>query len=274
MTDFSITAVGISGSYPGPASSASCYVVSARDGEKTTNIVLDLGSGALGPLQSVLTHTQIDAVFLSHLHPDHCLDITGLYVLRTYDPEFFFGDTHLPKLPVYGPAGSEERLQAAHRTPAGLAAGPGKNADESTLDSAFEFKDLTPGSRHTIGPLTVEAHLVEHPVETYALRVEHVSGAVLTYSGDSDACDGLIEAARGADLFVCEAAFEEGRDTVRGIHLTGKRAGEVAQAAGVKRLMLTHVPPWTSEHKVRTEATETFGSTPELATPLATYTVP
>ncbi len=274
MTDFSITAVGISGSYPGPASSASCYVVSARDGEKTTNIVLDLGSGALGPLQSVLTHTQIDAVFLSHLHPDHCLDITGLYVLRTYDPEFFFADTPLPKLPVYGPAGSEERLQAAHRTPAGLAAGAGKNTDESTLDSAFEFKDLTPGSRHTIGPLTVEAHLVEHPVETYALRVEHVSGAVLTYSGDSDACDGLIEAASGADLFVCEAAFEEGRDTVRGIHLTGKRAGEVAQAAGVKRLMLTHIPPWTSEDKVRAEATETFGGTPELATPLATYTVP
>lgn len=274
MTDFSITAVGISGSYPGPASSASCYVVSARDGERTTNIVLDLGSGALGPLQTVLNHTQIDAVFLSHLHPDHCLDVTGLYVLRTYDPKFFFEESPLPQLPIYGPAGSEARLQSAHHTPAGLAAGAGKGADDSTLDSAFEFKDLTPGSRHTVGPLTVVSHLVDHPVETYALRIEHANGTVLTYSGDSDACDGLVDAARDADLFVCEAAFEEGRDNVRGIHLTGKRAGEVARTAGVKRLMLTHIPPWTSEDKVRTEATESFGHTPELASPLTTYTVP
>ncbi len=274
MTDFSITTVGISGSYPGPASSASCYVVSARNGKTTTNIVLDLGSGSLGPLQTVLKHTQIDAVFLSHLHPDHCLDITGLYVLRTYDPEFFFEESPLPKLPVYGPAGSEARLQSAHHTPAGLAAGSGKGADESTLDSAFEFKNLTPGSRHTVGPLTVVPHLVEHPVETYALRIEHANGAVLTYSGDSDSCDGLIEAAREADVFVCEAAFEEGRDTVRGIHLTGKRAGEVAQAAGVKRLMLTHIPPWTSVEAVCTEATESFGRTPEIAKPLTTYAIP
>lgn len=274
MTDFSITTVGISGSYPGPASSASCYVVSARNGKTATNIVLDLGSGSLGPLQTVLKHTQIDAVFLSHLHPDHCLDITGLYVLRTYDPEFFFEESPLPKLPVYGPAGSEARLQSAHHTPAGLAAGSGKGADESTLDSAFEFKNLTPGSRHTVGPLTVVPHLVEHPVETYALRIEHANGAVLTYSGDSDSCDGLIEAAREADVFVCEAAFEEGRDTVRGIHLTGKRAGEVAQAAGVKRLMLTHIPPWTSVEAVCTEATESFGRTPEIAKPLTTYAIP
>lgn len=277
MSNFSLTTVGISGSYPGPGSSASCYVVTARDGDTTTNIVLDLGSGSLGPLQKVLAHTQIDAVFLSHLHPDHCLDVTGLYVMRTYDPEFFFDDEPLPKLPIYGPAGTEARLEAAHFTPAGLA---GEDTSEDTdeeadgdLRSAFDFIDLTPGSRHTIGPLTVESHLVEHPVETYALRIEHADGGVMTYSGDSDACDGLVNAARGADLFVCEAAFEEGRDTVRGIHLTGKRAGATASAAGAKRLMLTHIPAWTSTDTVRTEATESFGRVPEVAEPLTTYPI-
>ena len=101
----------------------------------------------------------------------------------------------------------------------------------------------------TIGPFTVTPHPAEHPVEAYALRVEGPAEddpsrrVVLTYSGDTDACEGLQTAAAGADLLLAEAAFQEGRDTTRGIHLTGRRAGEAARDAAVARLVLTHLPP-------------------------------
>src|SRR5699024_11095232 len=103
--------------------------------------------------------------------------------------------------------------------------------DDSNFDHAFDFTDLDHGSRHQIGTLTVESFLVDHPVEAYALRITDAAGRVITYSGDSDECDNLVAAASGADLFLCEAAFQEDRDTARGIHLTGKRAGRVAQNA-------------------------------------------
>ena len=78
---------------------------------------------------------------------------------------------------------------------------------------------------------------------------------MLSYSGDTDSCSGLEEAAQDADLFLCEAAFEEGRDDgIKDVHLTGKRAGEAAAAAGARRLLLTHIPVWTSPTTVMAEA--------------------
>ena len=105
---------------------------------------------------------------------------------------------------------------------------------------------------------------MNHPVEeAYALRVEVTEPdkdgtpvtRVLSYSGDTDSCSGLEDAARDADLFLCEAAFEEGRDDgIKDVHLTGKRAGEAAVAAGARRLLLTHIPVWTSPTTVMAEA--------------------
>lgn len=269
-SSMTLTTVGISGSYPGPHSAASCYLISARGDDRTYHIVLDLGSGATGPLQRFVDHASIDAVFLSHLHPDHCLDVTALYVERVYDPRFFGTQNSLAPLDIYGPPGSAERLESAHYTPTGRAQG---EASAHTLSDAFTFHDVGPGSVHKVGPLTITAHLVLHPVEAYALRIEHSDGTVVTYSGDSDACDGLTEAARGADLFVCESAFEDGRDHTRGIHLTGTRAGETARAAGAKALMLTHIPPWTNADTVLTHAREAFGGPTECATPLEQYPI-
>ena len=83
-----LTVVGCSGSYPGPESPASCYLVEADDADgRTWRILLDLGSGALGALQRYADPLGIDAVFLSHLHADHCLDLCGYYVLRRYHPD-------------------------------------------------------------------------------------------------------------------------------------------------------------------------------------------
>ena len=96
-----LTVVGCSGSYPGPDSPASCYLLEQDDEDgRTWRILLDLGSGALGALHHYADPLTIDAVALSHLHPDHCLDLCGFYVLRKYHPS-----GAQPRLPVYGPGG-------------------------------------------------------------------------------------------------------------------------------------------------------------------------
>lgn len=271
-----LTAIGTSGSFPGPGSSASCYLIESDEGTPT-RIILDLGSGALGPLQQFIDTDRISAVVLSHLHPDHCMDMTGLYVKHCFDPKFFNGDisdtgTIRTRTPVFAPAGAKERLARAYYTDPGKS--PVANGgDDSDLDNAFEFNDIDHGTRHQIGSLVVESFLVDHPVEAYALRVTDAKGSVITYSGDSDECDHLVEAAREADLFLCEAAFQEDRDTARGIHLTGRRAGRVAQNADAASLVLTHIPTWTDCSIVRGEAAGEYRGPIELAKPGASWTV-
>lgn len=271
-----LTAIGTAGCFPGRAALASCYLIES-DEDTPTRIVLDLGSGALSPLQQTIDTDRISAIVLSHLHPDHCMDMTGLYVKHRFDPKFFNGDvsdtgTIRTRTPVLAPPGAMERLTRAYYTDPGRS--PVANGgDDSNFDHAFDFTDLDHGSRHQIGTLTVESFLVDHPVEAYALRITDAAGRVITYSGDSDECDNLVAAASGADLFLCEAAFQEDRDTARGIHLTGKRAGRVAQNAEASALVLTHIPIWTDCSIVRGEAAGEFRGPIELAKPGATWTV-
>ena len=254
--------VGCSGSLPGPTSPASCYLVRGRapdvDGGRTWRLLLDLGSGALGPLQRYVEPTTVDAVALSHLHADHCLDLTGLYVALRYHPD----GPRPERLPVHGPTGTAARLARAYD----LDPDPGMGAE-------YAVHEWAPGTPVTIGPFTVTPQPVEHPVEAYALRVEGPAEddpsrrVVLAYSGDTDACDGLQTAAAGADLLLAEAAFQEGRDTPRGIHLTGRRAGEAARDAGVARLVLTHLPPWNDPEVVLAQAREVWQGPLALAEP-------
>ena len=108
-----LTIIGCAGSYPGPDSAASCYLVEADEpGGRTWRILLDLGSGALGPLQRYADPFSIDAVFISHLHADHCLDLCGYHVLRRYHP-----DGAQPRIPVWGPVGTAQRMAQAYGLP-------------------------------------------------------------------------------------------------------------------------------------------------------------
>lgn len=252
-----VTVVGCSGSFAGPRSAASCYLVQADDGEgRTWNVVLDLGSGAFGPLQAVVDPFDLDAVLLSHLHPDHVADITGLYVYRRYHPSRS-GGVHTTQAPlaVWGPAGTCDRT---------VAMGASDSARE--LSGTFAFATWSPGTPVVIGPLRIEPFQVNHPVPAYAMRISGPSeagptrAAVLTYSGDTDLCAGLRQAAADADVLLCEAAFVEGRDDgIEGLHLTGMRAGTVARDAGVARLLLTHIPPWNDRGIAVREARAVFG---------------
>ncbi len=100
-----LTVVGCSGSFPSAESACSSYLVEA-DGYR---LLLDMGNGALGVLQRYVDPLTLDAVFLSHLHADHCLDLTGYYVVRRYHPS-----GHQPRIPVWGPEGTADRMARAY----------------------------------------------------------------------------------------------------------------------------------------------------------------
>ena len=171
------------------------------------------------------------------------------------------------RIPLYGPAAINEYLSATH----GLDPDPG-------MSTEFEYHTWTEGEPVQIGPFRVEPFRVVHPSkDPYALRItcnDREGHTVFSYSGDTDLCEGLVKAARGADLFLCEAAYQEGRDdALRGIHLTGKRAGEAATEAGVRNLLLTHLPVWNDPDIARAEARSAFSGPVGIAEMAASYRI-
>lgn len=218
-----LTVIGCSGSAPGPGTAASCYLLESEG----YRLVLDLGSGALAALQRVVRADELDAIFLSHLHPDHCVDMASLAVVLRY------GSPALRSpCPVIGPPDSARHLLDIYY--------PG--SPSSAFAGLFEFR--APGE-HRLGPFSVRTTRVNHPVPAFAIRVE-AGGRSLIYSGDTAGCPALIELARGADVLLCEAGWAGSPAPVPGIHLSGREAGEHATAAGVGRLLLTHIPAWGS----------------------------
>lgn len=253
-----LTVIGCAGSFPGPDSPASCYLAQADHEGRTFSLLLDLGNGALGALQRHLSPWEVDAVAFSHLHPDHCVDLCGLFVMRRYRPGHADGSQH--RIPVWGPTGARERMAAING-----AEGPEDMGEE------FTFRTHTDATPVRIGPFTVTPHRVNHPVEAYGLRVE-ADGATLAYTGDTDSCPALTPLMAGADLVLSDSAFVDGRDHTEGIHLSGRRAAEAAVAAGgVRRLVLTHIPAWNDPEVCRAQAAAVWPGDVGLARPGTAY---
>jgi len=257
-----LTIVGAAGSFPGPDSAASCYLVQAEDDDgRTWSLVLDMGNGSLGTLQQMVDPADVDAVGLSHLHPDHMADVCALYVYLRYRP-VATGSHRRPPMPVHGPFGTASRLAEAY----GME--PGETMSEQLAVHAWQ-----PGRPVQVGPMTVTPVSVEHPVPAYGVRVTGPAEGspqmtvTLAYTGDTDSCPGLDDLAKGADVLLAEASFIEGQDEVRGIHLTGHRAGMAAAAGGARRLVLTHIPAWTSPDVPLEEAREVYSGPIEIARP-------
>jgi ribonuclease BN (tRNA processing enzyme) len=250
-----LTVVGCSGSYPGPDSAASCYLLEAEHEGRTWRVLLDLGSGALGTLHRFVDPTTLDAVLVSHLHPDHYFDISGLYVLWKYHP-----DGPRPRIPVWGPKGTAKQCARAY----GLSRDPG-------MGNEFDFHEYD-GQPVRLGPFTVRLERMAHPVRAFGMRVEG-DGRVLVYSGDTGPCRALVELARGADLLLAESAFVEGGRNPADLHMTGRQAGATAREAGAARLVLTHIPPWHDPEVCLVEAREAYSGPLEAAVTGATYVV-
>ena len=254
-----LTVIGCSGSFAGPDSPASSYLLEHTDADdRTWRVLIDIGSGSFGALQAVMDPLQLDAVVISHLHPDHYLDLTGLEVFWAYNER-----RDLPTLPVWAPADLPARFRSVM--------GRDTNIPAGLTEESFTHHALSDREEFTIGPLTFLPTHVLHPVEAFAFRITD-GQRTLVYSGDTDSCQALGAIAHGADLFLCEAGYIEGRDDhFTGVHLTGRRAGQCATASEVGRLVLTHVPPWTDPAVPLAEARETFTGPIDLAAPRATY---
>lgn len=250
--------MGCSGSFAGPDSPASSYLVRTEHEGRTWSIVLDLGNGALGTLQRHVAPHEVDAFFLSHLHVDHCIDMCGLYVMMKYLP----GGHGRDVMPAWGPTGTGSHLRRAYGA-----------VDSEDICGVFDFSDLVDCRSVIVGPFTVTPYRVNHPVEAFGFRVE-AQGRTLTYTGDTDTCEALTPLMTGADLVLADAAFVDGRDDLPGIHMSGRRAAEAAvRAGGVQRLMLTHIPAWNDPEVCRAQAAAVWPGEVEIAKPDATYAV-
>lgn len=260
MSAMELTVLGCSGSGPGPDSPSSGYLVRMDD----RALGLDLGNGTLGALHRHLDPFDLDALLLSHLHPDHCADVASLVVYRRYHPTPPYPPT-ARRLPVYGPLETADRLGA-------LCSASAAERAEEDLSDVFEFRELTERLRASVGDCALRARRTVHPCESYAVRLEH-GGRSLVYSGDTGACDALVELARGADLLLCEATWPHTEPRPPGVHLSGREAGEHAAAAGVGRLLLTHVQVWYDPADLLAEAKAAFDGPVEVVAAGATYQV-
>jgi ribonuclease BN (tRNA processing enzyme) len=196
-------------------------------------------------LQRHLTLSDVDAVVLSHEHPDHWTDLEGFYVACRYvQPR--------PAVPVYAPKGLRSLLRM----------GP----TEDTL----VWHDISDGGRVEIGALGLTFSRTDHPPETLAVRVEG-GGRSLGYSADSGAAWSLAALGTDLDLALCEATFLQDReDSLQ--HLSARQAGAMAKEAGTARLVITHLWPTVDAGAARAEAAGAFGGPVEVAAVNRTYT--
>ncbi|MFB4310563.1 MBL fold metallo-hydrolase [Actinomadura sp. GTD37] len=245
-----LTVVGCAGSVPGPDAACSCYLLEHAG----FRLLLDAGTGALGPLQRFADPRAIDAVVVSHRHRDHCSDLAPLAYLR---------DRRGPAepLPVLAPAGTSAHLAPP---PASESAGANAPAPGGYMDG-LEWRDPVPGPTR-FGPFTVRTAPVRHSVPALAVRVT-VGRASLTYSGDSGECDELLDLARGADVLLCEAAASVRTPGAGEAHLTPAQAAGLAKEAGAGHLVLTHLRPWADPAEALRAAREVYAGPISLAVP-------
>lgn len=200
-----------------PGAVGAAYLV--RDG--TAALLLDLGQGAFTNLAGLIEPSTLAAVAISHLHPDHFVDLVPLrhYLRYEFSPP--------RRVAVIGPAGLEGRLDALHDQTGFTAA-------------ALDVADLHPGLRG-FGTLTLEATLVRHTEESFAFRVSAGRGPGLVYSGDCGDADDLRRLIQPGDTLLAEATY--GADPVApgSNHLNAHDVGRLAAEAGVGRVLLTHV---------------------------------
>jgi ribonuclease BN (tRNA processing enzyme) len=254
-----LTVLGCSGSVPGPAAPASGYLIEAAD----ARLVVDLGNGTLAALRTYHDPFDLTALLFSHLHPDHCADFSALAVHRRYHPSPPY-DPAERRLPVHGPSDLATRFAAAYAPSAAEVA-------ETDLSDVFAFS-VYPAAAADIAGFTVTAAAVAHPCEAYGLRIER-DGRSLCYTGDTGPCANVLRLADGVDTLLAEASWTDSPDRPADLHLSGTQAGELAARAGVGRLVLTHVQPWTDSAAVLAEARAAFGGDVVLAEPGAVHQV-
>ncbi|WP_329115452.1 MBL fold metallo-hydrolase [Streptomyces sp. NBC_01465] len=235
---YTLTVLGTASPHPAPGRPCSGYLLSGGG----ARVWVDAGPGTFAELQWYADPARLDAIWISHLHADHCADLLSAVYGLAYG-----GLTPPAPVPVYAPPGCAQRLAAFFGRP-----------DPGFLAGILDFRDLHDGHEAKIGGLRLISRAVTHDTEAYALRAEY-EGAVLAYSGDSGPCAALAELAHRADLLLCEADIDRHPGEEPQVHLTPEDAGALARTAAVGRLVVTHVGPTLTREAATERARRSFG---------------
>jgi ribonuclease BN (tRNA processing enzyme) len=238
-----LTVLGGCGGWPAAGLACSGYLVE-HDGFR---LLIDPGYAIVPRLLEVADAADVDAVLVSHGHPDHCADLNPLLRARAMRAE------PPPALPVLAPP---------------VALGPVLALDRpGSLDDAIAVREFTPGDRLEVGPFGVRSWLLPHWLPNAGLRLE-ADGQVLAYTGDSGPSPLLAELARGAGLFLAEATNPWQLTGSNARYLsTARQAGAVAREAGAGRLVLTHLWPGTDPDEAVRAAAASYPGEIAVASP-------
>jgi ribonuclease BN (tRNA processing enzyme) len=236
---FSVTILGSSAMFSTKDRASAGYLV--RIGDR--NVWLDAGGGTWRNLLREIEYPELHAVVLSHRHPDHTIDIFQAFHARMYGQE-----GSLPKIPLWAPAETIERLT--------------EYTDH--FAESFDTTAVEAGSSFEFAGATFSFAAMAHPPVTLGVRIEY-EGLVLAYSADTGVGGDFSRLAQDADLFICEATFQQSDDDWEG-HLHAAEAAAIAAKFGVGHLVLTHLPPGRDLNLSLAEAhREASGVTVQLA---------
>jgi ribonuclease BN (tRNA processing enzyme) len=241
--------VGSSGTFPTPGRPASGYLIE----QGSTRVWCDAGPGTFVnlPVDSYL----VDAIVISHQHPDHCADLFAAFHAWTYCPEPRQG------IPLYGP-------QEVWDSIAGFLDG----GQGSMLEQTFDFHPVGTGDQVSIGDIGVSFVEMDHSVPTVGSRWE-ADNRVMFFTGDTGPRGDWRQQAEGADLLLSEASYQERREQDYPHHLTATEAGQIAREVGAARLVLTHIPPYLDSSRSVHDAELVFDRPVALAMPGGTFDV-
>lgn len=214
-----LTVFGGCGAWPAAGQACGGYLLE-RDGFR---LLMDPGYAVLPRLLATIDAAAVDAVVVSHEHPDHCADLNPLLRARA------LADEPPAPLPVYAPPGAVDAVLALDSMRA--------------MSRAVDQVPLADGERVRIGPFDLTAALLPHHVPNLGLRISDDT-ETLTYSGDAGPDPALVELARDADLLLVEATYPDAvPDEDAGLLCSAVQAAEQGAAAGARRIALTHLWP-------------------------------
>ena len=239
-----ITVLGSSGTYSSGDSSCSGYLVQSAGAA----VLLDTGPGSSIELQRHIDLRDLDAIVVSHEHPDHWTELPCLYHAFRYGIQ-----RH--GVPTYGTAGTRRLLELVV---------------PDALTTAFDWHVIDETAEVTIGDQRWTFSLTDHPVETLAARVE-AGGRSIVYSSDTGPGWSPTEFSAPIDLMIYEATLPVAMEPLGIPHVSGRQAGERARTAEVGRLVVTHVPPEHHPADRIEAATEAFGAPVDWAEPGRTF---
>lgn len=263
MAPLTLTILGAGPAAPNVGGACSGYLLRQDD----SAVLMDCGPGIAGHLIEHVPANRLNGLAISHLHPDHYFDLVQVYYQLKFGEPRPTG--YPPLVPLYVPPGGQAFLRQLGKLISGR---------DAMLEDIFEVCEYGPGREFGIGRLTFTFHPVQHYVLSHSMRVRGPAGGTLVFSSDVGPCPELVEAARDADLFMCESALvdaaqDEPEPNRRG-HMSAAEAGAAARAAGARRLLLTH---YRSSEKLdahhRAAASEAFGGPVELAKEGHRYTI-